>query len=61
VLGLDEERLLGLIEQFLAATGSAKAREILRSWALWRPRFFRVVPEGEVRVEQEEREEGSIA
>ena len=60
VAGPDEERLLALLEQFLAATSSAKAREILRHWAIWRPRFLHLAPHT-AGLAQEEPEEGSIA
>ncbi len=58
----DEERLCDLIEAFARKTGSARAREILKEWPLWRMRFVRLAPKAERREMPADSEEaGSIA
>ncbi|WP_376802642.1 glutamate synthase large subunit [Candidatus Raskinella chloraquaticus] len=40
----DEERLVQLVENHHAYTGSLKARKILDNWATYRPKFRKVMP-----------------
>ncbi len=40
----DEERLYQLISNHLHYTGSERAKEILEQWAVWRPKFRKVMP-----------------
>src|SRR5579875_2252933 len=40
----DFERLVQLLEEHVAATGSARARAILDDWDTYAPRFWKVVP-----------------
>ena len=40
----DEERLYQLIENHLHYTGSARAKAILDDWAVYLPKFVKVMP-----------------
>ena len=40
----DEERLYQLISNHLHYTGSERAKAILEHWAVWRPKFRKVMP-----------------
>jgi glutamate synthase (NADPH/NADH) large chain len=42
--GHDEERLMQLISNHHAYTGSARAKAILDGWAAYRTRFVKVMP-----------------
>ncbi|MDB5589878.1 glutamate synthase-related protein, partial [Enterovirga sp.] len=42
--GGDEERLLGLLKNHVAYTGSTRAQAILDGWTEFRPRFVKVMP-----------------
>ena len=42
--GHDEERLMQLISNHLAYTGSARAKAILDDWAHYRTKFVKVMP-----------------
>ena len=41
----DEAELRSLIEEHLAVTGSARAREVLDGWSEHLPRFWKVIPD----------------
>jgi len=43
-----EQQLRRLIERHYELTGSARAREVLWHWAVYRSRFWQVVTQGEV-------------
>ncbi len=42
--GRDEERLVDLLTNHIAYTGSTRAKEILDGWAEYRTRFVKVMP-----------------
>ena len=42
--GFDAERLLQLVSNHLALTGSTRAKHILDHWAEYLPRFVKVMP-----------------
>jgi glutamate synthase (NADPH/NADH) large chain len=44
VAGNDGEMLKGLIQRHLLFTGSDRARRVLENWALYQPKFVKVMP-----------------